>query len=178
MVDKQVLAAKIEEHVYFASAIQTCQQIIPNGSPGCWSWFVKVKFPLSIPPRDATQQFKHHVANGVGPMFRFYIVSVRTWQVQGLNSLFGDYLTRCLYSKTWSLREAAVLKVSHVSTNYIGIARGQSPTYVIFERSEEVRSVPCASLTRLLRCLVCTHDSWAHVVSHSNLNCRVNRSCS
>lgn len=32
-------------------------------------------------------------------------------QVQGLNSLFGEYLTRCLYSKTWSLREAAVLKV-------------------------------------------------------------------
>eukprot|EP00903_Cladosiphon_okamuranus_P013509 g12582.t1 len=32
-------------------------------------------------------------------------------EVQGLNSLFGDYLTRCLYSKTWSLREAAVLKI-------------------------------------------------------------------
>ncbi|CAM9307168.1 unnamed protein product [Laminaria digitata] len=32
-------------------------------------------------------------------------------EVQGLNSLFGDYLTRCFYSKTWSLREAAVLKM-------------------------------------------------------------------
>lgn len=48
---------------------------------------------------------------------RFHIVSVRAWQVQGLNSLFGDYLTRCLYSKMWSLREAAVLKVTHVSPN-------------------------------------------------------------
>ncbi|CAM9666707.1 unnamed protein product, partial [Hapterophycus canaliculatus] len=32
-------------------------------------------------------------------------------EVQGLNSLIGDFLTRCLYSKTWSLREAAVLKI-------------------------------------------------------------------
>ncbi|CAB1118634.1 unnamed protein product [Ectocarpus sp. CCAP 1310/34] len=32
-------------------------------------------------------------------------------EVQGLNNLLGDYLTRCLYSKTWSLREAAVLKI-------------------------------------------------------------------
>lgn len=35
-------------------------------------------------------------------------------QVQGLNGLFGEYLTRCLYSKTWSLREAAVLKVPSI----------------------------------------------------------------
>lgn len=37
--------------------------------------------------------------------------SLSTYQVQGLTSLFGDYLTRCLYSKTWSLREAAILKI-------------------------------------------------------------------
>lgn len=34
-----------------------------------------------------------------------------TLQVQGLTNRFGDFLTRCLYSKTWSLREAAILKV-------------------------------------------------------------------
>ncbi|CAN0217894.1 unnamed protein product, partial [Phaeothamnion confervicola] len=32
-------------------------------------------------------------------------------EVGGLNALLGDYVTRCLYSKAWVLREAAVLKI-------------------------------------------------------------------
>ena len=32
-------------------------------------------------------------------------------EVAGLNAVLGDYVTRCLYSKNWSLREAATTKV-------------------------------------------------------------------
>ncbi|CAM9530888.1 unnamed protein product [Chrysoparadoxa australica] len=31
-------------------------------------------------------------------------------EVQGLNAVFGEYRVRCLYSKTWTLREAAINK--------------------------------------------------------------------
>jgi len=39
------------------------------------------------------------------------VAGTESGELQAMINLFGDYLVRCIYSKTWTLRDAALVKV-------------------------------------------------------------------